>query len=130
MIPIAQQLKMIKGMVEMLNEQHPITTSGIPIQRYDENKQLVNKKVIPFPHFTAVQSIDKTYWWIHCTDYNVWHTEEFDYLSKAFQEITKENGFELHFAFVFIVGLNSVFEQSRINKTIFIGKHHSTLIDG
>lgn len=129
MISVAQQMKMIKSMVDMLNEQHPIQTTGIPIIKAS-NRGFINQKVIPFPHFTAVQCIDKTSWWIHCTNYNVWRDEEFVYLSKAFQEITKESGFNVHFAFVFIIGLNRLFEQSRINKTIFIGKHHPTLIDG
>jgi len=129
-ISVAQQIKMVKGMVDMLNEQHPITTTGIPSRKYNEDRQLVDFKVIPHPHFTAIQSVTKKFWWIHCTCYHSWNSIEFDDLSKAFKEIALESGFEVHFGFVYISGLKFHYDMSKQQKCIFIGKHVPTFIDG
>lgn len=131
---IAQQMIIIKGFVDLLNDLYPVTTDGIPTQSY-RNRVLVDLKVKPHPHFTATQSklpspfTKLPYWWINCTCYHSWSNPEYFSIQKNLQLITKESGFEVSFCFLFVAGLQRAHQEAKDNKAIFIGKYQSSIVD-
>jgi hypothetical protein len=123
-----QQIQLIKQILDVLNEQYPITTDGIPVIKMEGGVQR-NCKVVPHPHFCARQDLVKAdTWWVRCTSWPIWQDQSFCDIVEQFEELAKQNGFTLSFSFMFIVGLIPDMEHAKTVKRICIGKFHSNTI--
>lgn len=132
-VSLPKQVKIVKSMLDLLNETFPAPQEGIPSSIY-KDREIIKIRSIQPPYFSAHQS-DKLssknqlpLWWINSHHYNFWVTDECDELIDMFRIIALESGFEIGSAYQHHAGKLWWKEIISTNKCIFIGKIESTII--